>query len=76
MSDAVIISLISGAVTLLMAIISPLMIRLTNKKVDAYHKEVNSKLSQLVVAEKEASNEKGKAEGRRQKEDEIKRDAL
>lgn len=38
----------------------------TNKKVDDYHKETNSKLSQLVVAEKGVSFAEGKEQGRAQ----------
>lgn len=36
----------------------------TNQKVDEYHKETNSKLSQLVVAEKGVSYAEGKEQGR------------
>lgn len=35
-----------------------------NKKVDGYHAETNSKLSQLVVAEKGVSYAEGKEQGR------------
>lgn len=38
----------------------------TNTKVDEYHKETNSKLSQLVVAEKGVSFAEGKEQGRAQ----------
>lgn len=70
MTDAVTIALISAGLTLILAIVTPLMMYLTNKKVDEYHKEVNSKLSQLVVAEKGKSHLEGKAEGKaEQKQD-------
>lgn len=72
MSDALIISLVSTFSTV---VVSPLLIwylnRLTQKKidktndkVDEYHKEVNSKLSKLVVTEKALSFKEGEEEQR------------
>lgn len=68
-------TLIKEVFTFLSLIGTPIIVWLLNKKtntkVDELHKEVNSKLSQLVVAEKGQSHAEGKAEGRKEKKDEI-----
>lgn len=47
----------------------------TNQKVDDYHKETNSKLSQLVVAEKGVSYAEGKEQGRSEQQEKVKEPA-
>lgn len=43
----------------------------TNQKVDEYHKETNSKLSQLVIAEKGVSFAEGEKQGRQEQEAKV-----
>lgn len=67
MSDQVIISIVGAVVSIVTVIVANWR---TNRKVDNYHKEVNSKLSQLIVAEKKVSKQEGKQE---EKNDQKKR---
>lgn len=46
-------------------------IEATNQKVDEYHKETNSKLSQLVIAEKGVSFAEGEKQGRQEQEAKV-----
>lgn len=76
MSDSVIIALISGVVSpLLLFILNHFQnkkMSATNDKVDKYHDEVNSKLSQLIVAEKGVSHAEGKLEGKEEEKNKNK----
>lgn len=77
MSDALILGL---AAIISASVVTPVVAWLIRRsearigtKVDAYHKEINSKLSQLVVAEKAVSHEIGRQEGKEQQKEETKK---
>ena len=69
MSDAVIISAITGVVSL----ITPLLILLLNYKLTGIHKQINSRMDQLLESAKALSKSEGKLE---EADDERKRKSI
>lgn len=66
MSDALIISIISGIISpVLIAILTHFQnkkIKANGEKVDAYHKEINGRMGELIETTKKLGNAEGTAE--------------
>lgn len=66
MSDALLISIISGIVSpLLLFILNHFQnkkIKANGDKVDAYHKEINGRMGELIATTKELGNAEGRAQ--------------
>lgn len=83
MSDTLILGLVLGFFTMITTLLTIVLngsqsrrnarlLHELNKKVEEYHAETNSKLSQLVVAEKGVSYAEGKEQGRTEQQEKLK----
>lgn len=67
MSDAVIIAIIGGATTVIVAGFTYLSSKLTG-----IHKQINSRMDEMLKLNRESSKAEGKLEGRKEQKEETK----